>query len=104
MKKKYDALYRESEEIAKQEEKLLLDKYYSTDEMSKETLSIQIMKVRENNEDKKEKILLDKEDALKQLDNELEASFVRMGNQIDDDTPIMIVWDKDSQKYNAIEK
>lgn len=104
LKKKYDILYKEAEEIASQEEKLLLDKFYSTDEMSKESLSIQIMKVRSDHEDDMEQLLIDKEDALEDLDDELDATFVRMGNQIDDDMPIMIVWDAEHKKYKAVEK
>lgn len=104
LKKKYDQMYKDAEQLAKQEERLLHEKYQSSEDMSKEQLSLQIMKVRDDNESKREKILEDKEDALEKLDKELGGRFKRMANQMEPDSGIKIIWNLETSKYHAIEK
>jgi hypothetical protein len=104
LKKKYDQMYQEADEVANQEEKLLLEKYHSSEDMSKDELSTQIMKVRSDNDSNKEQILKDKADALDNLNEELVGSFSRMANGLDPDMGIKIIWNLETSKYHAEEK
>jgi hypothetical protein len=104
LKKQYDFLYKDADELAKQEEKLLLKKYHTSDDMSKDELSNQIMNVRSNNEKNKEQILIDKADALDDLNKELEGRFAKMANGLDPNLGIKIIWNLETSKYHAEEK
>ena len=72
--------------------------------MTKELLSIQIMDVRKNNETNKEQILIEKSDALIDLEKELNGKLNRMANQLDPTSGIKIIFNSDNSKYRAIEK
>ena len=104
LKKKYDQIYKDADELAKQDEKNLQKKYYSDKDMTKELLSIQIMDVRKNNETNKEQILIEKSDALIDLEKELNGKLNRMANQLDPTSGIKIIFNSDNSKYRAIEK
>jgi len=101
IKKKYDLVYQDADKIFKQEEKKVLDKFYSNDEMSKNELSSAIIKVRENNESYKEKILEDKEQALETLKMELHKKMQQMAGEFDDNSEIKMVWNSAAEKYHA---
>jgi hypothetical protein len=104
LKKEYDQMYKDADELAKQDEKDLQKKYYSSKDMTKELLSIQIMDVRKNNESNKEQILQDKSDALANLEKKLDGKLNKMANQLDPNSGIKIIWNPDNSKYHAIEK
>jgi hypothetical protein len=91
LKKEYDQMYKDADQLAKQEEKNLQEKYYSSKDMTKELLSIQIMEVRKNNESEKEQILKDKSDALEDLEKELDGKLNKMANQLDPSSGIKIL-------------
>ena len=101
IKKKYDLVYQDADKIFKQEEKKVLDKFYSDDEMSKNELSSAIIKVRENNESYREKILEDKAKALEDLKMELHKKMQQMAGQFDDNLGIKMVWNSAAEKYHA---
>ena len=101
LKKKYDIIYQDADEISKQEEKKVLDKYHSDKEMNKSELSAAIIKVRENNESYKAKILEDKAKALDELKMELHKKMQQMDGEFDDDPEIKIVWNSSAEKYHA---
>ena len=104
LKKKYDLMYKEANELAKQEEKKLLEKYHSSDDMSKGELSNHIMQVRSTNDSDREQILEDKADAFEDLSRELDGKFSRMANQLDPESGIKIIWNLETSKYHAVEK
>jgi hypothetical protein len=104
LKKEYDQMYKDADELAKQDEKDLQKKYYSSKDMTKELLSIQIMDVRKNNESNKEQILQDKSNALADLEKKLDGKLTKMANQLDPSSGIKIIWNSDNSKYHAIEK
>ncbi|MDH3617428.1 MAG: hypothetical protein OEM89_01745 [Nitrosopumilus sp.] len=101
LKKEYDIIYKDADLLAKQDEKELLDKYYSEEKMTTEELSKSIMKVRENNELNKEKILEDKADALEKLKLDLHRKMQQMASEFEDNSEIKLVWNSDSEKYRA---
>jgi hypothetical protein len=104
LKKKYDLMYKEADELAKEEEKKLLEKFQSSDDMSKDELSNHIIQVRSTNDSDKEQILEDKAKALENLGKELDGKFTRMANQLDPDLGIKILWNLETSKYHAVEK
>lgn len=104
IKKKYDLMYLDADKIASQEQKGLLDKFYSEDEMSKEELSISIMKVRENNELSKEKILEDKSQALEDLKSHLHRKMQQMASEFEDNSEIKLVWNSSAEKYHVVNR
>jgi len=104
LKKKYDLMYLDADKITSQEQKELLDKFYSEDEMSKEELSISIMKVRENNELNKEKILEDKAEALENLKRDLHRKMKQMASEFADNSEIKLVWNSSAEKYHAVNR
>ena len=79
----------------------LLEKFYSEDEMSKNELSSLIMKVRENNESNKEKILEDKAEALEDLKRDLHRKMQQMASEFEDNSEIKLVWNSNAEKYHA---
>ena len=104
LKKKYDLMYLDADKLASQEQKELLNKFYSDDEMNKDELSSSIMKVRENNESNKEKILEDKAQALEDLKMELHQKMQQMASEFEDNSEIKMVWNSDSEKYHAAKR
>jgi hypothetical protein len=104
LKKKYEQIYKDADKSASQEQKELLDQFYSEDEMSKEDLSSAIMKSRENNEIKKEKILEDKFQALEDLKQDLHRTMQQMAREFDNNPEIKLVWDSNDEKYHAEKK
>jgi hypothetical protein len=70
--------------LAKQDKKELLDKYYSEEKMTTDELSKSIMKIRENNELNKEKILEGKADALEKLKLDLHRKTQQMASEFED--------------------
>jgi hypothetical protein len=101
LKKKYDLMYQDADQLAKKDEKSLSVKYYSEGDMSKEELSLQIMEVRKNNEVSKEKILEDKAEALKDLKTELHKKMQQMKSEFDDNSAIKLVWNSNAEKFHA---
>ena len=101
LKKKYDLMYQDADQLAKKDEKSLSVKYYSEGGMSKEELSLQIMEVRKNNEVYKEKILEDKAEALKDLKTELHKKMQQMESEFDDNSAIKLVWNSNAEKFHA---
>ena len=102
--KKYDLMYDEAIESAKRAEKELLEKYYTSDDIDKKLLSQQIIQVRDDVDGDKERILEDKEDAIKDLERELDQTLIIMGNNLDPDSGIKIVKNSNTSKYEATEK
>jgi hypothetical protein len=101
LKKKYDQIYKEADEFTKQEEKNLLVKFYSEDNMSKNELAIQIMQVRQNNESKKEQILEDKSQALEDLNTAMHKKMQKMTSEFNNNSNIKMNWNSDDSKYYA---
>ncbi len=101
LKKKYDLMYLDADKLASQEQKELLAKFYSEDEMSKDELSSSIMKVRENNESNKEKILEDKDEALEDLKRDVHRKMQQMASEFEDNSGIKLVWNSSAEKYPA---
>ncbi len=101
LKKKYDLMYLDADKLASQEQKELLNKFYSDDEMNKDELSSSIMKVRENNESNKEKILEDKAQALEDLKMELHQKMQQMASEFEGNSEIKLVWNSNAEKYHA---
>ena len=101
LKKKYDLMYQDADQLAKKDEKSLSVKYYSEGGMSKEELSLQVMEVRKNNEVYKEKILEDKAEALKDLKTELHKKMQQMASEFNDNSEIKLVWNSNAEKYHA---
>jgi hypothetical protein len=104
LKKKYDQMYKDADKLALKKQKELLDQFYSEDEMSKDQLSSAIMKLREDNEINKEKILEDKSQALESLESNLHRKMQRMANGFYDNPDIKLVWDSNNEKYHAEKK
>jgi hypothetical protein len=101
LKKKYDLMYIDVDELARQEEKEVSKKYYSSDDMSKEDYSLQIMEVRKNNDVNKEQILEDKSQALEELKMELHKKMQQMASEFEDNSKIKLVWNSSAEKYHA---
>ncbi len=104
LKKKYDIMYQDVDELTKQEEKKVLNKFNLEDEMSKDELSAEIIKVRDNKELNKEKILEDKDQALEDLKMELHQKMQQMASEFEDNSEIKMVWNSDSEKYHAAKR
>jgi len=104
LKKKYDLMYQDADELAKQEEKNLSKKYYLGDDMTKEEFSIQIMEVRKNKEINKEQILEDKSQALEDLKMELHKKMQQMASEFKENSEIKMVWNSGAEKYHAAKK
>jgi len=101
LKKKYDLMYLDADKLESQEQKELLEKFYSEDEMSKNELSSSIMKIRENNESNKEKILEGKAEALEDLKRDLHRKMQQMSSEFEDNSEIKLVWNSSAEKYHA---
>ena len=101
LKAKYDQMYRDSDNSAKQKEKELQKNYYDTGDMSKEKLSVAIMKIRENNDANKEQILEDKSDALDALNLLLHKKLQSMASEFDSNSKIKMDWDSNTEKFYA---
>ncbi len=101
IKKKYDIMYLDADKLASQEQKELLDKFYSENEMNKDELSTSIMEVREKNESYKEKILEDKAEALEDLKRDLHRKMQQMASEFEDNDAIKLVWNSNAEKYHA---
>ena len=97
-------MYLDADKITSQEQKELLDKFYSEGEMSKEELSISILKLRENNELNKEKILEDKAEALEKLKRDLHRKMQQMASEFEDNSEIKLVWNSSAEQYHATKK
>ena len=104
LKKKYDLMYLDADKLESQEQKELLKKFYSEDEMSKNELSSLIMKIRENNESNKEKILEDKAEALEDLKRDLHRKMQQMASEFEDNSEIKLVWNSSAEKYHAAKR
>ncbi len=104
LKKKYDVMYQDADEISKQEEKEVVAKFNSEVEMNKSELSAAIIKVRENNESYKEEILEDKAQALKDLKMELHQKMQQMASEFDDNSEIKLVWNSAAEKFHATKR
>ena len=100
IKKKYDIMYLDADKLASQEQKELLDKFYSENEMNKDELSTSIMEVREKNESYKEKILEDKSEALEDLKRDLHRKMQQMASEFEDNDAIKLVWNSNAEKYH----
>jgi hypothetical protein len=72
--------------------------------MSKNELSSSIMKIRENNESNKEKILEDKAEALEDLKRDLHRKMQQMASEFEDNSEIKLVWNSSAEKYHAAKK
>ena len=101
LKKKYDLMYKEADELTKQEEQNLQKKYYSSEDMTKDQLAILIMELRENNESNKEQILKDKSQALEDLNMEMHKKMQEMAGEFKNNSKIKLVWNSDDSKYQA---
>ena len=101
IKKKYDIMYLDADKLASQEQKELLDKFYSENEMNKDELSTSIMEVREKNEAYKEKILEDKAESLEDLKRDLHRKMQQMASEFEDNDAIKLVWNSNAEKYHA---
>ena len=104
LNKKYDLMYLDADKLKSQEQKELLEKFYSDGEMSKNQLSSSIMKVRENNESNKEKILEDKAEALEDLKRDLHRKMQQMASEFEDNSEIKLVWNSSAEKYHAAKR
>jgi hypothetical protein len=87
--------------LAKQDEKELLNNYFSEEKMTTDELSKSIMKIRENNELNKEKILEGKTKTLEKLKLDLHRKMQQMASEFEDNSEIKLVWNSDSEKYCA---
>ena len=101
LKKKYDVMYKEADELTRQEEKSLQKKFYSSEDMTKDHLAILIMELRENNETNKEQILKDKSQALEDLNMEMHKKMQKMAGEFKNNSEIKLVWNSDDSKYQA---
>ncbi len=97
-------MYLDADKLESQEQKELLEKFYSEDEMSKNELSSSIMKVRENNESNKEKILEGKAEALEDLKTDLHRKMQQMSSEFKDNSEIKLVWNSSAEKYHAAKR
>jgi len=104
LKKKFDQMYKDSDKYAKQQEKNLILKFNAENTMSNKELSVQIMKIRNDNEINKEKILNDKVNSIENLKLELHQSLQEMADGYDGNPDIKMVWDSVSEKYYATER
>jgi len=104
LKKKYDQIYKDAEILAKDSEKELSKKYYSEDEINKEELSIQIMKIRENYELIQEQILEEKSKTIEDLRLELHKKLQIMASEFEENPYIKMVWDSNNSKYYATQR
>ncbi len=101
LNKKYDLMYLDADKLESQDQKELLEKFYSDGDMSKDQLSSSIMKVRENNESNKEKILEDKDEALEDLKRDVHRKMQQMASEFKDNSEIKLVWNSSAEKYHA---
>ena len=104
LKKKYDLMYEEADDLANQKEKELLLKFNEEKEMTKEELAKKIMEIRENNESYKEKILTDKTEALENLQLDLHKELQHMATGYAGNPDIKMIWDSHEEKYYAKER
>ena len=104
LKKKYDLMYEEADHLKNQKEKEVLLKFYEEKSMTKAELSKEIMKIQEDNESYKEKILDDKSKSLETLKLDLHRELQNMASGYDDNYDIKMVWDSNSEKYYAAER
>ncbi len=104
LKKNYDQMYKEAENFAKQEEKDLLDKFYSKDGMTKDELAIQIMELRKNHESNMEQILDEKSQALEDINIDTHKQIQKMSNDFKNNLDIKIIWNSDDSRFLAIKR
>ncbi len=101
LKKKYDQIYTDEDLVNKQAEKDLSLQFISGGNMTKLDFSDQIKEIRKNHEIKKEQILEDKEQALRDLQTEFHKKMQQMASEYDTNSEIKMVWNSDYSKFQA---
>lgn len=101
LKKTYDQIYKDQDEIKKQEEKNTSLEFNADDEMTKEDFSNKIKEIRKNYEIKKEKILEEKSQALEDLDIEFHKKMQQMASDYNTNPDIKMVWNSDDSTFQA---
>ena len=101
LKKEYDLMYKEADELTREEEKNLQKKYYSSEDMTKDHLALLIMELRENNETNKEQILRDKSQALEDLNMKMHKKMQKMSSEFKNNSDIKMIWNSDDSKFQA---
>lgn len=104
IKDNYDSEYLTIETEAKQNEKLALSNYNSNKTMTKKEISDQIIFFRQLLVETKEKILDQKNNDLLNLQIDYENKTRALINAFDDSIDIKIIWDWESQIYQAQRK
>lgn len=104
IKDDYDSLYQKTEIEIKQNEKLALANYNSNKTMTKKEISDQIINLRNLLVETKEKILEQKNNELIKLQNDFENKTRLLVNSYDDSLGFKIIWNWESQLYQAVRK
>ena len=102
LKTEFDKKYAKALEDSKAAERQATKDYNERPGMTKEELSKTIISIREEYDDAKDKLLQEKLDALKSLEDEHEKTVKRFVDEYQFDSDIKIVWNSAQSSYEAI--